>query len=161
MFIEKICVATDGSDLAVRAAQLAVLLARSGGRRIVAFSAALVHLPLPTDRAMDADPEPEVGRALSSARAHADTVERIAHAGGVACEVVTMLASVPGPEIIRAAMDHACDLIVMGAHGPGDATRRAAGSTAQYMLARSPIPVLVYRDPREASPPEFHDTNAP
>lgn len=161
MFIEKICVATDGSDLAVRAAQLAVLLARTGGGRIVAFSAALVRFPLPPDTATRTGLEPEVGRALASARAHADTVERIAHASGVACEVVTVLAPAPGPEIVRAALDRACDLIVMGAHGPGDANPRAAGSTVQYMLAHSPLPVLVYRDPREASPPEFHDTDAP
>ena len=161
MFIEKICVATDGSDLAVRAAQMAVLLARTGGGRIVAFSAAQPHFSLPPDRATGIDLEAEISGALAAARAHAGTVERIAHAGGVACEVVTMLASAPGPEIVRAALDHACDLIVMGAHGPGDVNGRAAGSTAQYMLARSPIPVLVYRDPREASPPEFHDESTP
>ena len=161
MFIEKICVATDGSDLAVRAAQLAVLLARTGGGRIVAFSVAQPQFSLPPDGASSSGLGNEISLALSAAGAHVDTVARIAHAGGVACEVVTRLASAPGPEIVRTAVDHACDLIIMGAHGPGDANRRAAGSTAQYMLARSPLPVLVYRDPREASPPEFHDENTP
>lgn len=157
MFIEKICVATDGSDLAVRAAQMAVLLARTGGGRMVAFSVAQPHFPATADGARMSDAETELGRARAAARAHVETVARIAHAGGVACDVATTLASVPGPEIVRTATDHGCDLIVMGAHGPDEGLRKFAGSTAQYMLAWSPIPVLVYRDPREAWQPEFRD----
>ena len=157
MFIEKICVATDGSDLAVRAAQMAVLLARTGGGRMVAFSAAQPHFPAEAEGARVTDAEAELGRTRAAAQAHVDTVARIAHAGGVACDVVTTLASVPGPGIVRTAIDHDCDLIVMGAHGPDEGIRKFAGSTAQYMLAWSPIPILVYRDPREASQPEFLD----
>ena len=49
MFIEKILVATDGSDLAVRAAQVAALLAGTGGRHIVAFSVAQPRFSLPAE----------------------------------------------------------------------------------------------------------------
>jgi hypothetical protein len=35
MFIERICIATDGSDLAVRAAQMGVLLAHTGAGCVV------------------------------------------------------------------------------------------------------------------------------
>jgi nucleotide-binding universal stress UspA family protein len=146
MIIERICVATDGSDVAVRAAQMAVLLARAGARRIVAVAVARPH------------PSPAPESALPAAGAHADTVARIAHAGGVACEVSVTSAWPPGPEIVRVAQEQGCDLIVMGAHGSQEADTRYLGSVARYVLASSPIPVLVLRDPREATPPEFSDT---
>jgi nucleotide-binding universal stress UspA family protein len=57
MFIEKICVATGGSDLAVRAAQMAVLLARTGAGRILAFSVAQPRFSMPVDSAVTADLE--------------------------------------------------------------------------------------------------------
>jgi nucleotide-binding universal stress UspA family protein len=63
----------------------------------------------------------------------------------------------PGPEIVRAAEDNACDLIVMGTHGLNDPRKLIAGSVAQYVLAYSAIPVMVLRDPREASRPEYSD----
>ncbi|MGX4643085.1 universal stress protein [Massilia sp. SYSU DXS3249] len=163
MFIERICVATDGSDLALRAAQLAVLLTRTGGGRIVAVSVAQPPVPVSPAAGGAADLEAQRERAAKAASAHVATVARVARAGGVACEEVALFATpqagshlaLPGPDIIGAAEAHRCDLIVMGAHGPHDGIRPVAGSSAQYLLARSPIPVLVYRDPREAMQPEF------
>ncbi|MCS0628232.1 universal stress protein [Telluria mixta] len=145
MFIEKICVASDGSDVAVRAAQIAVVLAQAGARRILAVSVAQPSSPGGADRA------------LQAAGAHADTVARIAHAVGVACETWVTSAWPPGPEIVRAAQEQGCDLIVMGAHGSQEADTRYLGSVARHVLACSPVPVMVLRDPREATPPEFRD----
>lgn len=162
MFIERICIATDGSDLAVRAAEMAALLARTGAGRMVAVSVAQPRFTMPED---DARPgiqavQDEFGRARQAARAHADTVLRIAQASGVSCDTATPLASAPGPEILRVAQEQACDLIVMGTHGPNDANRLFAGSVAQYVLANSSIPVLLLRDPREAGRPDFAEQAA-
>lgn len=161
MLIEKICVATDGSDVAVRAAQMAVLLAHTGARRMVAVSVAQPHFSLELDAAVGTSLQSAADQALKAARAHVDTVARIAAAGGVACEVLIKLASSPGPEIVRTAEDYGCDLIVMGSHGPSDVDRGYAGSVARYVMAASAIPVLVLRDPREASRPEFTDEPVP
>lgn len=161
MIIEKICVATDGSDVAVRAAQMAVLLAHTGARRIVAVGVAQPHFSLAPDMNAIVGLEAELARALKAARAHVDTVARIAQAGGVSCEKRIKLASAPGPDIVQIAEREGCDLIVMGAHGPNDLNRLATGSVARYVLAWSSIPVLVLRDPREASQPEFSDQAAP
>ncbi|MFC5462770.1 universal stress protein [Massilia niabensis] len=163
MFIEKICVATDGSDLASRAAQMAVLLAKSGGGRILAFSVAQPRTSAATDGEPGAGADSETGGALKAAEARVATIARIARAGGVSCEVATALAGAAGPEIVRAAEDHGCDLIIVGVHSPHDRHRhrQGTGSTAQHLLAWSSIPVLVYRDPREASTPEFRDGDAP
>jgi nucleotide-binding universal stress UspA family protein len=159
MIIEKICVATDGSDLAVRAAQMAVLLAHTGARRIVAVSVAQPQFSLAPRLESIKELGPAVDLALKAARAHVDTVARIAEAGGVSCETLIKLASSPGPEIVGTAEEYGCDLIFMGSHGPSVMDRGYAGSVAQYVLASSSIPVLVLRDPREAARPEFSDAS--
>jgi len=161
MFIEKVCVATDGSDVAVRAAQMAVVLAHTGARRMVAVSVAQPSFSLAPGAEVGATLQSAADHALKAARAHVDTVARIAEAGGVACEVLIKLASSPGPEIVRTAEDYGCDLIVMGSHGPSAIDRGYAGSVARYVMAASAIPVLVLRDPREAAPPAFSDEAAP
>jgi nucleotide-binding universal stress UspA family protein len=161
MLIEKILVATDGSDLAVRAAQVAVLLAGTGARRIVAFSVAQPHFSMATDALAATDAGLELRRAGAAAIAHVETVARFARSAGVACDTATRIGSAPGREIVQAAQEHGCDLIVMGAHGPFDANTLFTGSVAQHVLAWSPIPVLLLRDPREASKPEFADLPAP
>ncbi|ALK97191.1 hypothetical protein AB595_11105 [Massilia sp. WF1] len=157
MIIEKILVATDGSDVAVRAAQMAVVLAHTGARRMVAVSVAQPQFSLAPEASSIHGLEPAADRALKAARAHVETVARIAKSGGVSCEVLVKLASSPGPEIVQTAEDYECDLIVMGSHGPSAVERGYAGSVAQYVLARSAIPVLVLRDPRETTQPEFRD----
>lgn len=159
MFIECVCIATDGSDLAVRAAQMGALLARSGAGRVVAVSVAQPHFAMSEgDSAPDAAAaHAEFARARHAARAHVDTVRRIAAASGVSCDSATPLASSPGPAILHVAQQHGCDLIVMGTHGPNDANRLFTGSVAQHVLANSSIPVLLLRDPREAAPPDFTD----
>jgi nucleotide-binding universal stress UspA family protein len=161
MIIEYICVATDGSDVAVRAAQMAVLLARTGARRIVAVSVAQPQFSLAPAAASGKALEEAADRALVSARAHVDTVARIAATNGVACDVVVKLASAPGPEIVQTAQEYGCDLIAMGTHGPSVLDRGYVGSVAQYVLACATIPVLVLRDPREAFPPEYGDGAGP
>ncbi|MFN3788772.1 universal stress protein [Massilia sp.] len=158
MFLERVRIATDGSDLAVRAAQMGALLARSGAGRMVAVSVAQPRFHLPDGGMAAPDSQAtqaEFARARHAARAHVDTVLAIARQGGVSCDAETPLASAPGPDIIRVAEEHDCDLIVMGTHGPNDANHLFVGSVAQYVLANSPIPVLLLRDPREASQPDF------
>jgi nucleotide-binding universal stress UspA family protein len=157
MIIEKLCVATDGSDVAVRAAQLAALLAHTGARRMLALSVAQPQFSMAPEAASDGGLATAVERALASARAHVETVARIAAAHGIACETAVRLGSSPGPEIVSTAEAYGCDLIVMGSHGPSAMERGYAGSVAQHVLASSTIPVLVLRDPREASEPEFSD----
>lgn len=157
MFLERVCVATDGSDLAVRAAEMGALLARSGGGRMVAVSVAQPHFCATDGAAGVPDAQAEFQRAHQAALAHVGTVVRIAQTTGVSCETATPLSSTPGPEILRIAEENACDLIVMGTHGPNDANRLFTGSVAQYVLANSSIPVLLLRDPRDTSPPDFSE----
>ncbi len=160
MFLERVCVATDGSDLAVRAAQMGALLAHAGAGRMVAVSVSEPRFSTTGAGPLVADAQAEFGRARLAAQAHVETVERIARASGVSCETATPLSSTPGPAILQLAEEYGCDLIVMGTHGPNDANRLFAGSVAQYVLANSTIPVLLLRDPREAAPPDFSEHEA-
>lgn len=160
MFIERVCVATDGSDLAVRAAQMGALLARAGGGRMLAVSVAQPHFSVPDGAALP-DAQAELARAYAAAQGHAATVVRIAQASGVSCETETPLSSTPGPEIVRVAQKQGCDLIVLGTHGENEVERRFAGGVAQYVLACSPIPVLLLRDPRDAAPPDYREDGPP
>lgn len=153
MFAEKILVATDGSDLALHAAEVAALLAGAGGRRLVALSVAQPHFSLAADALPAIDAQAELKRALLAAQAHAAAVAELAREDGLACEALTTISSRPGLEIVHAAEEQGCDLIVMGAHGPADANTLYTGSVAQQVLAWSPIPVLMLRDPREAARP--------
>ncbi|VXB98985.1 universal stress protein [Massilia sp. 9I] len=160
MFIERVCIASDGSDLAVRAAQMGVLLARSGAGRILAVAVAQPHFSAPDGATPLPDAQSELERARAAAQAHAATILRIARDEGVSCDIETPLSSTPGVEIVRLAQEYGCDLIVMGTHGRNDAAPRFAGSVAQYVLAWSPIPVLLLRDPRDAAPPDYREREA-
>ena len=155
MFHERVCVSTDGSDLAVRAAQMGAVLAHAGAGRMVAVSVAQAEVSAPGNGAATPAAQARLARAEQAARAHVANVERIARSAGVSCDTATPVAPAPGPAILQAAADHGCDLIVMGTHGPHDANPLFTGSNAQYVLANSTIPVLLLRDPRDASQPEF------
>lgn len=155
MFLEHVCVATDGSELAVQAAQIGALLARSGAGRMFAVSVAQPHFCWPNSSVPM--PEAKFVRVHEAAQAHVETVLRIAHAAGVSCAAATPLSSSPGPELVRIAEEQGCDLIVMGTHGLSDSNRRFAGSVAQYVLANSTVPVLMLRVPREAWQADFTD----
>lgn len=58
----------------------------------------------------------------------------------------------PFAEIIAHARESGADLIVVGTRPPSDPTRFLLGSTAERVVRKSPIPVLVARQPLEAQP---------
>ena len=129
MFFEKICIATDGSDVAVRAAQMAMVLARTGAGRVLALSVAA---------AKNADADTTQG----AATAHVARVARIAQAAGVDCDLMTVAAPSPGPEIVRVAEENGCDLIVMGTHGRTGVKHLVLGSIAEKVVRLAECPVL-------------------
>jgi nucleotide-binding universal stress UspA family protein len=53
----------------------------------------------------------------------------------------------PAEVIVETAKKLSCDLIVMGTHGHGAIAEVLIGSTAKWVVRRSPIPVLVIRLP--------------
>src|SRR5262245_23424151 len=72
-------------------------------------------------------------------------IEKAAQAAGVPCQTLMTKPETAADGIIAAARKHKCDVIFMASHGRGGLASLVLGSVTQKVLARSKIPVLVYR----------------
>jgi nucleotide-binding universal stress UspA family protein len=140
-----ILLATDGSELAMKAVNAGVALAKAMGARVTAvavrvplreFIAEGVTIPIP--EATQQDYVKQTDHLLDSAR-------KAAQAAGVACEAVQKVDEEPWRGIIDTAKAQGCDLIVMASHGRRGVSALLLGSETQKVLTHSSIPVLVYR----------------
>lgn len=130
--LKKILVAVDGSAASANAAAVARALA-------AAMGADVVRLHVETERHLHglerSDHEPAV-----SIR---DLDKRV---GPAAVFVAPLVGKV---DVAEAIVDHAvaeeADLIAMGTHGRAGIARMLLGSTAQGVLARSPVPIVLAR----------------
>ncbi|MNT60652.1 Universal stress protein [compost metagenome] len=61
------------------------------------------------------------------------------------CEAIVMVNDHPHEAIVETAQKLGCDLIIMGSHGRHGMTGFLLGSETQRVLARTRLPVLVYR----------------
>jgi nucleotide-binding universal stress UspA family protein len=142
---KKILVPTDGSDLSEHAVTTAIDLARLYGAEIVAFSVTEPATLPSAEAAMEIDLGVEITRRQQIAQENVDKVALAAKAAGVPCKTATAFSARPDQEIIHAATENKCDLIFMASHGRRGLSRLLAGSVTQYVLAHSPIPVMVLR----------------
>jgi nucleotide-binding universal stress UspA family protein len=55
----------------------------------------------------------------------------------------------PATRVLLAASEHAADLIVLGSHGRSGLSRLMLGSTAESVVRRARVPVLVVKQPRQ------------
>jgi len=60
--------------------------------------------------------------------------------------LIEALGSEAGETIVKEAVSWPADLIVCGTHGRRGVRRILMGSDAEYILRRSPVPVLMIRD---------------
>lgn len=63
----------------------------------------------------------------------------------VACDGVKLQSADPAQSIVQTAEDHNCDLIAIGSHGRSGFKALMLGSVTMKVLAKSKLPVLVYR----------------
>jgi nucleotide-binding universal stress UspA family protein len=70
---------------------------------------------------------------------------KAAAAAGVSFQPVVATADAPSRGIVDAAKINHCDAIVMGSHGRSGLPAMLLGSVTQEVLARSGMPVLVFR----------------
>lgn len=152
-----ILVPSDGSPVATLAAQAAIDLARACGASIVALSVGLPETPSPlVEGGVVLDPGRQTDAVLELAHDVVDGVARSARSAGVDCSPVVRSARDAALAIVDVARERHCDLIVMGSHGRRGLSRLLAGSVTQEVLARSQLPVMVFRPARsddEAGPP--------
>lgn len=142
----KILVPTDGSKLAVTAAENAVAFAGDAKASIVFVCVIEPFRIFTTDSDMLAASREDYER-LSDEQAvqFLNEVELRARHQGVTCYTVKLRSDEVHQAIIDTAVLHGCDLIAMGSHGRGGAAALILGSVTNKVLSHSRIPVLVYR----------------
>jgi nucleotide-binding universal stress UspA family protein len=141
-----ILIPTDGSELAGKAVQHGIALARQIGARVTALTV------LPPFHVLTVDPqmiEDTPARYKERMQAHGETtlaaVAQAAEAVGVVCEVLRVEHEHPYQAIIDTATAKGCDLIVMASHGRRGVAALLLGSETVKVLTHSRIPVLVHR----------------
>jgi SulP family sulfate permease len=142
--LERLLVASDGSEYSTAAVRLALRLAGRCAARVRVIHLVPGRGDDPTRDSVDITPA-----VLEQARAHLDTVEREATAAGIACSTEVVVTNLyPHEEIVRQAEQMTADLIVMGRRGRRGITRVRLGETTVKVIGHAPCSVLVV--PRDA-----------
>jgi len=144
-----ILIATDGSDLASKAVDHGVMLAKGMGASVI-FVTVTENWP-----AVAMGPEFSQGifvpienfeeMATKSAQKILAAAKTAAQGAGIECETLHVPDRAAAEGIIATANEKGCDLIVMASHGRRGLNRLVLGSQTTEVLAYSKVPVLVLR----------------
>lgn len=137
-------VATDGSDVSLHAAELAVNLARIAGAGITAT----YILDIPRLNQLHGytsfpglkDKLLELMR-KEGEKATAE-IEEMARAKGVDCDRALAEGN-PAEEIVRLSLERGADLLVMGSTGRSGLAKMLLGSVAEKVVRQSLVPVML------------------
>lgn len=146
---KSILISTDGSDLAGKAVEHGLDLAKSVGAGVVFVT--VTELWSPLDMAAEAqsgtlDAIEAYERAMQrSAEAILKDVEAKASSKGVEAQCRHVQDRKPSEGILETADAEDCDLIVMASHGRRGLERMVLGSETAEVIALSKRPVLVVR----------------
>jgi nucleotide-binding universal stress UspA family protein len=139
-----ILIATDGSELAQKAVEQGLDLAKSLGAKVTAV---IVTAPWPVAEAggvMVESPIKDYEAAVASEANRVLTpVRQLADKLGVACTAVHVPDQYPAEGIVEQATAKGCDLIVMASHGRRGLAKFVLGSQATRVLTYSTVPVLI------------------
>lgn len=139
-------IATDGSELANRAVEHGLGLARALGAEVTALT---VVEPFPSTAHVMMPSADDVRRYEIGATADAERllglVSDRAREMGVTCSTRHVGSDRPADAILETSRDIGCDAIVMATHGRRGLDRLLVGSQAARVMSRSRVPVLVCR----------------
>jgi nucleotide-binding universal stress UspA family protein len=144
-----ILIATDGSELATKALEHGLALAKQHNARVTIITVTEPWLSL--DMVVEArkgrpDPFGEFEAIAAGAANHIlESAGQLAKAHGINCDMIHVKDRHPAEGIIATATDKDCDLIVMASHGRRGASRLLFGSQAYEVLARCHVPALIVR----------------
>ena len=137
---------TDGSELAGKAVEHGIALAKRIGAKVTALTVLLPFHTFTTDTQMIEDtPAQYKIRVHDHAEKALGAVVRAAQAADVACETVQVEHEHPYRAIIDIAEAKRCDLIVMASHGRHGVSAIVLGSETVKVLTHCKVPVLVHR----------------
>jgi nucleotide-binding universal stress UspA family protein len=143
---DRILIPTDGSELADKAVDQGLALAKTVGAKVTIVRATNVPAPMVYEGVVVALPTEEI-RAEIAARVaeHFKILAGKAAALGVPLETVHVESDSPYVAIIDTAKEKGANLIVMASHGRRGLAAVLLGSETQKVLTHSTIPVLVCR----------------
>jgi len=137
---------TDGSELAGKAVQHGIALAKRIGAKATVLTVSPPFHTFTTDTQMVEDtPAQYKARMQENAEKILGAVAVAAQAAGVACETVQVEHEHPYRAIIDTAELRGCDLIVMASHGRHGISAILLGSETVKVLTHCKVPVLVHR----------------
>mgnify|MGYP005605353407 CR=1 FL=1 len=142
---KRILIPTDGSEIAAKAVQTVLAMAKQSGASVFTIS---VKEPFPYSAISEMQPVPpqeffDAQERIASERVNA--VRDACKAADQVCAAHTVEAVHPWEAIIEHAKNNACDLIVMSSHGRRGVTALLLGSETSRVLIHSQIPVLVVK----------------
>lgn len=139
-------IATDGSELAAKAVEQGLALAKKLGAKATAITVTEPWVAMVTGEMVIAFPaeEYEAGCAANAERILSRVAE-VADNTGVACETLHVRDQFPAEGILATAKARGCDLIVMASHGRRGVARVLLGSQANKVVTHSSVPVLICR----------------
>jgi nucleotide-binding universal stress UspA family protein len=141
-----ILIATDGSDLAQRAVEQGLSLAKTLGSRVTAVTVTEPWTAAVSGEWAVAFPVEDYEKAAAAnAEKVLDVVQEAAARLGVTCEAVHVKDQYAAEGIVEEAKARNCDLIVMASHGRRGIAKFVLGSQATRVLAHSSVPLLICR----------------
>ena len=144
-----ILIASDGSDLAGKAVDHGVMLAKGMGASVVFVTVtenwSAIEMGAESSQAFSNPVEKYEEMAAKSAQKILAAAKTSAQSAGIECETLHVPDRAPAEGIIATANEKGCDLIVMSSHGRRGLNRLVLGSQTVEVLAYSKVPVLVLR----------------
>ena len=143
---KNILIPTDGSELAGKAVQHGVTLAKSLGAKVTILTVTVPFHIFTVETKMVEDTPAEYKKRVQddSAKLLASAADT-AKAAGVVCDTMHIEHEHVYQAIIDAAKAKSCDLIVMASHGRRGISGIVLGSVTVKVLTHSKMPVLVHR----------------
>lgn len=142
-------IATDGSDLAKKAVDHGLMLAKETGASVIFVTVtenwSAIAMGADATRGLANPTESYEATATGKAQSILTAAKSAAEDVGVECEIVHVADRHPAEGIIETANAKGCDLIVMASHGLRGLNRLVLGSQTTEVLAYSKLPVLVLR----------------
>jgi nucleotide-binding universal stress UspA family protein len=141
-----ILIATDGSELAERAAVQAFQLAKPLQAKLTAVMVTEPWLTMVAGATAEAFPYEEYEKAAAKDAAQGlAPISELAKKAELTCVTRHVKDHYPAEGIIAACKELDCDLIVMGSHGRRGLAKLFLGSEAMKVLTLSTVPVLICR----------------
>ena len=140
-----ILIPTDGSELAGRAVNDGVELAKKLGAKLTILTVTAPPLVFSAEAVMIEMPADYTARTKEMAEKTLTAAAAVAKAAGVPVETVQIEDDRPYQAIIDTAASKGADLIVMSSHGRKGISALILGSETAKVLTHCKIPVLVHR----------------